>query len=424
MRMKIKLNNSGWIVLGLLFLMGLGISVTTITDTYIQQGDGRKLTPLSTCTVSKDGYGDYTTITGCLNSLTSGGVIYVKEGNYTGETFPLVINSSVKLIGSGINKTIIFMPSNTNTHAFQNRVYSLGLGAGNYNDYIELSGFTIDANGDQQGSTNHGGIAFYGVRNSIIKDIEIKNTYGRPFGMNTVNSDNTYNLTNNLIEHIIITRTNTTSTQDAMALSGLVDSTIKDITITNRRGSGLTTASMKRVHISNVRITSDNTAITGRGLSFEDYGDPDVEDVYVEDVTTNNFGATAFYFQRANNITCVNCKVYNVSSASDGFYIATNNSVYYNLQVYGTQGTALDIKANADNNRFIGGEIQGATTFSDLGTNNFFINLKSGSSYINKFLGTTRPTATEGNCYWNNTASYHCLQCYNSTDWICGTDRV
>ena len=37
---------------------------------------------------------------------------------------------------------------------------------------------------------------------------------------------------------------------------------------------------------------------------------------------------------------------------------------------------------------------------------------------------TKRPTTpAEGNCYWNNTAGYHCWDCYNSTNWICYGDR-
>ena len=53
----------------------------------------------------------------------------------------------------------------------------------------------------------------------------------------------------------------------------------------------------------------------------------------------------------------------------------------------------------------------------------------SASQYLKSIKGldlssNVRPADSEGSCYWNNSADYHCFQCYNSTDWECGIRGV
>jgi len=43
-------------------------------------------------------------------------------------------------------------------------------------------------------------------------------------------------------------------------------------------------------------------------------------------------------------------------------------------------------------------------------------NVYSGFAYYD--IASARPIAIEGVCYWNTTAGFKMLQCYNSTHWV------
>lgn len=104
--MKIKFNLLK--ALGIIFLMlsvGGTVYAAIITDNL--EVAGLNVLQLTSCTVDGSGNGDYSTIQGCVDYLSSdGGTVYIKNGTYD-ITSTINLTSNVKIVGDGIDATVI-----------------------------------------------------------------------------------------------------------------------------------------------------------------------------------------------------------------------------------------------------------------------------------------------------------------------------
>lgn len=469
--MKIKFGNSGWIVLGLLFLVGLGISNTVITDTYIKQGDGRKLSPLSTCTVDASGYGDQTTIQGCINSLSNstGGTVYIREGLYT-ITSPILLKQNTSLIGSGIDSTIIKASANVTFPGTRNAMIENddeGSSPGDKN--IRMSDFTLDVNIDNQATCDLvSGLYCNGIKMWYASDISIERVKVINFGglgIGIYGSMTTGREAKAVVRDCIVER----------GLSSNVDASGIWISDVSSSGTRVINNRISDIRMSGIRFeaSASLSEVVGNYIEKANYTGISVQssknDIISENIIMNVQGTgLGIYVADSYGITILSNTVNN--TLSDSMRLSNSNHsriIGNNFIDAGDSGDyGIFLVSSSNNNTIIGNNVRDtkATPTIDYGyyeantgtgyntvIGNVFTNIELGSvkeplmegttffgniGYTKNILigdlnitgsiqpSKTRPTATEGNCYWNTTATYNCLQCYNSTHWICGTNRV
>lgn len=116
----------------------------------------------------------HTVLNNVINALTSGGLIFVKQGTYTvtGEIQDQS-QDDIELCGEGMGRTILQLTAST---VYPGRIISLIGGAGTEIDNWHIHDLTLDGNSANQGAEGH--ISFWGqyVDNLVVERVEIKGT--------------------------------------------------------------------------------------------------------------------------------------------------------------------------------------------------------------------------------------------------------
>lgn len=475
---EIKFTERFWIsTLIVLVMFGtLAIATTTISDSHINIGSVGNISKSHTCIVSQDGTGDYNgstqaEIQNCINLMNTagGGSVYVRNGTYTISS-DIIMKDNVNLIGDGMG-TILFT---ADSRSVDNSAVINNSGV-----TTDIMVRDLYINGNKPQTNNIRGIHFRNVTGARIENVYIYNTEYLSIAMDNssevlidhVTVDNSsdwsidlWNTDNSMVSNCIVKSVspsmdgialengahhNTVMNNhvyDCIASAGAqygikldyspTDNVIMGNTVENCfNGLYLHSGATRNTIISNI---FSNLSQTG-WLVYGDYNNFVNNEIYdipspFNAVQVGSGSGGAEYNTFNGNI--IHSTGYGLVSYSNYTYMLNNminntagciimthpmySTVSNNIVANCGGGYGIQLGGNADYNQITGNQMQDTTNKLDLGSgthNIVMANQPSTKDFLS--LGTAQPSATEGYCYWNNTAGYKCLQCYNSTDWVC-----